>query len=35
VAADAGFGSASSLRLHFQAALGVSPSAYRRTFTGG
>jgi transcriptional regulator GlxA family with amidase domain len=38
VAGDAGFGSASSLRLHFQAALGVSPSAYRRTFrvrTGG
>ncbi|WP_051704656.1 GlxA family transcriptional regulator [Glycomyces sp. NRRL B-16210] len=35
VAAEAGFGSASSLRLHFQAALGVSPSAYRRTFAGG
>ncbi|MCD0445437.1 helix-turn-helix domain-containing protein [Glycomyces sp. A-F 0318] len=34
VAADAGFGSAASLRLHFQAALGVSPSAYRRTFAG-
>ncbi|OEU87509.1 AraC family transcriptional regulator [Streptomyces abyssalis] len=32
VARDAGFGSASSLRLHFQAALGISPSAYRRTF---
>ncbi|SCK07725.1 GlxA family transcriptional regulator [Streptomyces sp. WMMB 322] len=32
VAREAGFGSASSLRLHFQAALGVSPSAYRRTF---
>ncbi|WP_314174862.1 GlxA family transcriptional regulator [Streptomyces winkii] len=32
VARDAGFGSASTLRLHFQAALGVSPSAYRRTF---
>ncbi|QPP08244.1 helix-turn-helix domain-containing protein [Streptomyces bathyalis] len=32
VARDAGFGSPSSLRLHFQAALGVSPSAYRRTF---
>ncbi|NLU74260.1 helix-turn-helix domain-containing protein [Streptomyces sp. HNM0575] len=32
VARDAGFGSASSLRLHFQAALGVSPSSYRRTF---
>jgi transcriptional regulator GlxA family with amidase domain len=34
VAAEAGFGSASSLRMHFQAALGVSPSAYRRTFAG-
>ncbi|RAJ67066.1 transcriptional regulator GlxA family with amidase domain [Streptomyces sp. Amel2xB2] len=32
VARDAGFGSASSLRLRFQAELGVSPSAYRRTF---
>lgn len=32
IAADAGFGSASSLRVHFQSALGVSPSAYRRTF---
>jgi transcriptional regulator GlxA family with amidase domain len=34
VAAEAGFGSASSLRLHFQSVLGVSPSAYRRTFAG-
>lgn len=32
VAADAGFGSDASLRQHLQAALGVSPSAYRRTF---
>jgi len=32
IASDAGFGSASSLRLHFQSALGVSPSTYRRTF---
>lgn len=32
IAADAGFGSASTLRMHLQAALGVSPSAYRRTF---
>jgi transcriptional regulator GlxA family with amidase domain len=32
IAARAGFGSASTLRMHFQAALGVSPSAYRRTF---
>jgi transcriptional regulator GlxA family with amidase domain len=34
VAAEAGFGTATSLRQHFQAALGVSPSAYRRTFRG-
>ncbi|WP_245996360.1 GlxA family transcriptional regulator [Streptomyces armeniacus] len=32
VAAEAGFGSASALRMHLQTALGVSPSAYRRTF---
>ena len=32
VARDAGFGTATSLRQHLQAALGVSPSAYRRTF---
>ncbi|MCT2592654.1 helix-turn-helix domain-containing protein [Streptomyces sp. N2-109] len=36
VAAAAGFGSAAALRMHLQTALGVSPSAYRRTFrTGG
>jgi transcriptional regulator GlxA family with amidase domain len=34
VAADAGFGSASAMRMHFQAVLGVSPSAYRRAFAG-
>lgn len=34
VASSAGFGSAASLRVHFQAALGVSPSAYRATFRG-
>lgn len=34
VAADAGFGAAGSLRLHLQAELGVSPSAYRATFRG-
>lgn len=34
VAADAGFGTAASLRQHLQAALGVSPSAYRATFRG-
>jgi transcriptional regulator GlxA family with amidase domain len=34
VAADAGFGSAVSLRQHFAAALGTSPLAYRRQFRG-
>ena len=34
VARQAGFGSAGSLRQHFQAALGVPPTGYRRTFTG-
>ncbi|MFE4021257.1 GlxA family transcriptional regulator [Streptomyces sp. NPDC059101] len=34
VAADAGFGTAASLRQHFQVALGVSPRAYRSTFRG-
>ncbi|MEU0146085.1 helix-turn-helix domain-containing protein [Streptomyces sp. NPDC006288] len=32
VARDAGFGTATSLRQHMQAALGVSPTVYRRTF---
>jgi transcriptional regulator GlxA family with amidase domain len=32
VAERAGFGTAGSLRLHLQAELGVSPTAYRRTF---
>lgn len=35
VAAEAGFGSAVSLRQRFAAALGTSPSAYRRSFRGG
>ncbi|WP_419995832.1 GlxA family transcriptional regulator [Streptomyces boninensis] len=35
VARDAGFGTAASMRQHLQAALGVSPSAYRRTFRTG
>ncbi|MFJ8749601.1 GlxA family transcriptional regulator [Streptomyces sp. NPDC102441] len=35
VARDAGFGTATSLRQHAQAALGVSPTAYRRTFRSG
>ncbi|MQA87118.1 MAG: helix-turn-helix domain-containing protein [Streptosporangiales bacterium] len=34
IAADAGFGTAASLRQHLQTALGVSPSAYRSTFRG-
>ncbi|MET7765220.1 helix-turn-helix domain-containing protein [Streptomyces sp. NPDC005393] len=34
VAADAGFGTAASLRQHLHTALGVSPSAYRTTFRG-
>ncbi|ADD42154.1 GlxA family transcriptional regulator [Stackebrandtia nassauensis] len=32
VARDCGFGTATSLRLHFHAELGVSPAAYRSTF---
>ncbi|MGW6543916.1 GlxA family transcriptional regulator [Streptomyces massasporeus] len=32
VAQDAGFGTAQSMRQHLQAALGVTPTAYRRTF---
>lgn len=36
VARDAGFGTAQSMRQHLQAALGVTPTTYRRTFrTGG
>lgn len=35
VAGDAGFGTVRSLRQHFQAALGVTPSAYRRRFRDG
>ncbi|WUL61832.1 helix-turn-helix domain-containing protein [Streptomyces sp. NBC_00344] len=35
VAADAGFGTAASLRIRLHEALGVSPSAYRTTFRGG
>ncbi len=34
VAAEAGFGSALSLRLHFQAAFGTTPSNYRKRFRG-
>ncbi|HYW55337.1 MAG TPA: hypothetical protein VE934_00120 [Polaromonas sp.] len=32
MAADAGFGSAASLRQHFSAALKTSPATYRREF---
>ncbi|QES52596.1 AraC family transcriptional regulator [Streptomyces venezuelae] len=35
VADRTGFGTAQSLRKHLQAALGVSPTAYRRTFRAG
>ncbi|MFC0038788.1 GlxA family transcriptional regulator [Actinomadura rayongensis] len=34
VAHRAGFGTGASLRLHFQAAVGVPPQHYRRTFRG-
>ncbi|MFD3486286.1 GlxA family transcriptional regulator [Streptomyces sp. NPDC058665] len=34
IASTAGFGTAGSMRLHLQAELGVSPSAYRATFRG-
>jgi transcriptional regulator GlxA family with amidase domain len=35
VAHDAGFGTAQSMRQHLQTALGVTPTAYRRTFRTG
>ncbi|WP_030975619.1 GlxA family transcriptional regulator [Streptomyces sp. NRRL S-1824] len=35
VAREAGFGTATSLRQHVQAALGVSPTVYRRAFRAG
>ncbi|WP_261956577.1 GlxA family transcriptional regulator [Streptomyces nigrescens] len=34
IAAEAGFGTAASLRQHLQSALGVSPRTYRSTFRG-
>lgn len=34
VAAEAGLGTAASLRQHLNAAIGISPTAYRRTFAG-
>ncbi|MBO1337666.1 GlxA family transcriptional regulator [Streptomyces sp. VRA16 Mangrove soil] len=33
IAAESGFGTAQSMRQHLQAALGVTPTAYRRTFS--
>ncbi|MBT2415359.1 helix-turn-helix domain-containing protein [Streptomyces sp. ISL-12] len=35
VAREAGFGTAQSMRQHLQATLGVTPTAYRRTFRSG
>src|SRR3954451_19108878 len=35
VAQESGFGTAQSMRQHLQAALGVTPTAYRRTFRTG
>jgi transcriptional regulator GlxA family with amidase domain len=35
VAREAGFGTAQSMRQHLQQALGVTPTAYRRTFRTG
>ncbi|MEU8822239.1 helix-turn-helix domain-containing protein [Streptomyces sp. NPDC048636] len=35
IARDAGFGTPASMRQHLQAALGVSPTVYRRTFRTG
>jgi transcriptional regulator GlxA family with amidase domain len=35
VARDCGFGTAQSMRQHLQTALGVTPTAYRRTFRAG
>ncbi|MEV5968531.1 helix-turn-helix domain-containing protein [Streptomyces sp. NPDC051921] len=32
IAHDSGFGTAQSLRVHLQSAIGVTPTAYRRTF---
>ncbi len=35
VAAQAGFGTATSMRQHLQATIGVAPASYRRTFRAG
>ncbi|WP_328310557.1 helix-turn-helix domain-containing protein [Streptomyces sp. NBC_00442] len=34
IAAEAGFGTGTAMRLHFRESLGVSPRAYRNTFRG-
>jgi AraC family transcriptional activator FtrA len=34
VASSCGFGSAASMRVHFQRKTGTTPTAYRRTFAG-
>jgi transcriptional regulator GlxA family with amidase domain len=34
IAAEAGFGTAAAMRLHFQRAVRTSPAAYRRCFQG-
>jgi transcriptional regulator GlxA family with amidase domain len=33
IASKVGFGTATNLRTHFAGAFGVTPGAYRRTFT--
>ena len=35
IATEAGFGSATLLRHHLHAILGITPQTYRRTFRGG
>jgi transcriptional regulator GlxA family with amidase domain len=35
IAVESGFGTATSLRQHLSASIGVSPATYRRTFRGG
>jgi transcriptional regulator GlxA family with amidase domain len=32
IAAESGFGTATAMRLHLHATVGVGPAAYRRTF---
>ena len=35
IAENSGFGTAETLRHHFRASVGVSPVAYRRSFSAG